>query len=68
MERDRRTQGLLFAAAGISAVVLAVLLFGLTTSAGAIDVVSVITLVAGVATAAIGVYQAFHHPRPTPAG
>jgi predicted metal-binding membrane protein len=67
MEQTQRNQGLLFAAAGISAVVLAVLLFGLTTATGAIDVVSVITAVAGVALVAAGLYQAFHHPRPTTA-
>jgi uncharacterized membrane protein len=67
MEQTPRNQGLLFAAAGLSAVVLAVLLFGLTTSTGAIDVVSVITAVAGLACVATGLYQAFHHPRPTAA-
>ncbi len=67
MERTRRDQGLLFAAVGVSAVVLAVLLFGLTTATGAIDVVSVITAVAGLALVATGLYQAFHHPRHTTA-
>jgi hypothetical protein len=66
MDTSNRTQGLLFAAAGLCAVVLAVFLSGLTTATGAIDVVSVITAVAGGMLVATGPYQAFHHPRPHP--
>jgi hypothetical protein len=47
-------------------VVAAVLLFGLTTATGAIDVLSVITAAAGGTMVATGLYQAFHHARPHP--
>ena len=66
MDRNGRNQGLVFAAAGVCVVVLAVLLFGLTTSTGAIDVVSVVTAIAGAVMVGTGLYQAFHHPRPHP--
>jgi hypothetical protein len=66
MDTTERKQGLVFAAAGVCIVVLAVLLFGLTTATGAIDVVSVITAVAGGVMVATGLLQAFHHPRPHP--
>jgi hypothetical protein len=66
MDKRNRNQGLAFAAAGLCIVVAAVLLFGLTTATGAIDVVSVITAFAGGMMVATGLYQAFHHPRPHP--
>ena len=66
MNRSERKQGLILVAAGMCAIVTAVLLFGLMTSTGALDVVSVITTAAGAATVVIGLYQAFHHPRPHP--
>jgi hypothetical protein len=66
MDKSERNQGLAFAAVGICVIVAAVLLFGLTTATGAIDVVSVITAVAGGTMVATGLYQAFHHPRPHP--
>jgi hypothetical protein len=66
MDKSNRNQGLAFATAGLCVVVAAVLLFGLTTATGAIDVVSVITAVAGGTMLATGLYQAFHHARPNP--
>jgi hypothetical protein len=53
------SRGLAFLAAGIAAVVLAVLLFGLTTPAGAVDWVSVVTALAGIGLAVEGVHMAF---------
>jgi hypothetical protein len=64
MDRNGRNQGLVFAAVGVCVIVLAVLLFGLTTSTGAVDVVSVVTAIAGAGMVGTGSYQAFHHPRP----
>jgi hypothetical protein len=66
MDKSERNQGLAFAATGLSVVVAAVLLFGLTTATGAIDMVSVITAVAGGMLVATGLYQAFHHRRAHP--
>jgi predicted phage tail protein len=66
MDKSERNQGLAFAAAGLCAIVAAVFLFGLTTSAGATDVVSVITAVAGATMVATGLSQAFHHRWPRP--
>jgi hypothetical protein len=66
MDKRERNQGLAFAAAGLCVVVAAMLLFGLTTATGALDVVSVITAVAGGTMVATGLYQAFHHPRQHP--
>jgi anaerobic C4-dicarboxylate transporter len=66
MDKSDRNQGLAFAAAGLGVVVAAVLLFGLTTATGAIDVLSVITAAAGGTMVATGLYQAFHHARPHP--
>jgi phosphatidylserine synthase len=66
MDTSNRKQGLALAAAGLCVVVLAVLLFGLTTATGAIDVVSVITAVAGGLMVVSGLLQAYHHPRPNP--
>jgi hypothetical protein len=65
MDTSNRTQGLLFAAAGLCAVVLGVFLSGLTTATGAIDLVSVITAVAGGMLVATGLYQASITPGPT---
>jgi hypothetical protein len=66
MDGNGRTQGLLYVVVGLSIVVVAVLLFGLTTSTGAIDVMSLITAVAGGVMVVTGLYQVFHHPRPHP--
>jgi predicted phage tail protein len=66
MDKSERNQGLAFAAAGLCAVVAAAFLFGLTTTAGATDVVSVMTAVAGANMVARGLYQALHHRRPHP--
>jgi isoprenylcysteine carboxyl methyltransferase (ICMT) family protein YpbQ len=66
MDSTETKRGLAFAAAGLCVVVAAVLLFGLTTATGAIDVVSVITGVAGVTMVASGLYRALRHPRPHP--
>jgi hypothetical protein len=66
MDKRERNQGLAFAATGLCVVVAAVLLFGLTTATGAIDVVSLITAVGGGTMVAIGLFQAFRHPRPHP--
>jgi hypothetical protein len=69
MDKSKRDQGLVFAATGLCVVVAAVLLFGLTTATGAIDIASVITAVTAVAggtMVAIGLYQALHHPRDHP--
>lgn len=62
MDTSERNQGLASAAFGLCVVALAVLLFGLTTATGAIDVVSVITAVAGGILVTTGLYRAFHHP------
>jgi hypothetical protein len=66
MDRNGRAQGLLYVGVGLSIVVAAVLLFGLTTSTGAIDVMSVITAGAGGVMVVAGLYQVFHHRRPHP--
>jgi uncharacterized membrane protein YhhN len=66
MDKSKRDQGLVFAATGLCVVVAAVLLFGLTTATGAIDIASVITAVAGGTMVATGLYQALHHPRDHP--
>jgi hypothetical protein len=68
MDKRQRNQGLAFAAAGLCVVVAAVLLFGLTTATGAIDIVNAVTAVAGAMMIATGLYQAFPHPRPHPTG
>jgi hypothetical protein len=47
-------------AAGIATVVLAVLLFGLTTASGALDWVSVVTAFGGLVLAAEGFFMTFH--------
>ncbi|HEU4356206.1 MAG TPA: hypothetical protein VFT27_11515 [Actinomycetota bacterium] len=44
---------------GLAVIVLAVLLFGLTTESGEVDWVSVITAVAGVVMVAVGAFIAF---------
>ena len=66
MDERKRDQGLVFAAVGLCVVVTAVLLFGLTTATGAIDIVSVITAVTGGTMVVTGLYRAFHHPRAHP--
>jgi len=57
-----RNRGLLLTAAGMTTIVLAVLLFGLTTG-GAIDWVSVVTAVAGLVVVVQGLYLVFHNKR-----
>jgi hypothetical protein len=63
--------GLLFVIAGMAAITLAVLLFGVTTESGAPDWVSIITAVAGVLVAGDGLFILYrmrrargtgHHP------
>ena len=58
-ETRDRARGIAFLAAGIAGVVLGVLLFGLTTPAGAIDWISVVTAVAGVSLVVEGAYMTF---------
>ena len=65
-EQEREEAGVDPRRRRMCAIVTAVLLFGLMTSTGALYVVSVITTAAGAATVVIGLYQAFHHPRPHP--
>lgn len=66
MER-RRNLGLAQIAAGLAALVLAVLLFGLTKDGGGLDWVSIITAIAGGVLALTGLYTVYHnrHARPT---
>lgn len=66
MERNDRTQGLIYVAVGLCVVLAAVLLFGLTTATGAIDMVGVITATAGGVMVGTGLYHLFHHPRAHP--
>jgi hypothetical protein len=66
-ERKDRDVGLRMTAVGVSFVVLAVLLFGLTTEDGGPDWVSIITAFAGAVTAIIGLYVIFRN-RPTTPG
>jgi hypothetical protein len=72
-----RNVGLALIAVGAAIVVLAVLLFGLTTDSGAVDWISVITAVAGLGVAYSGLSLAIRgrggkpaaggpHPRPAP--
>jgi hypothetical protein len=58
--RRTRNVGLSLVAAGVAAVVFAVLLVGLTTDTGAIDWVSTLTAVAGAVVAGEGLYVLFH--------
>jgi hypothetical protein len=66
MERWRNL-GLAQIAAGVAAMVLAVLLFGLTKDGGGLDWVSIITAIAGGVVALTGLYTMFHKggARPT---
>ena len=59
-EPRERARGIAFLAAGIGAVVLGVLLFGLTTPTGAIDWISVVTALAGLGLVVEGAYMTFH--------
>ncbi len=61
-----RNQGLAQVATGLAVVVLAVLLFGVTTDSGAPDWVSIITTVAGVLMVALGVFTIVHSGRARP--
>lgn len=51
-----RGRGLVLVTAGLTVVVLAVLLFGLTTDSGEADWVSIITAVAGAVMVVTGLY------------
>jgi hypothetical protein len=55
--RNERNVGLLTTAAGLAVVVLAVLLFGLTTASGELDWVSIITALAGLVIVGTGLYR-----------
>ena len=57
---EERTRGLYFLVLVIAIVVAAGLLFGLTTPAGAIDWVSVVTAVAGLGLVVDGLYLVSH--------
>jgi hypothetical protein len=57
--RSGKILGISMTALGLAVIVLAVLLFGLTTDSGAVDWVSIITAVAGVVLAATGLNQIF---------
>jgi hypothetical protein len=57
-----KSLGFAFVAVGLAAVVVSVLLFGLTTASGAVDWVSVVTAVTGLALAAQGFSLTFHRP------
>lgn len=57
----RRNLGLLNIAVGLGIIVLAVLLFGLTTASGALDWVSIITAVAGLVLVVTGVYNMYRN-------
>ena len=64
--REAKRQGFVVAAAGMCFVTVAVVLFGLTTAEGGVDVVSVITAVAGFGMVLAGLFRTFHHsPRPS---
>jgi hypothetical protein len=56
MDERRQDVGLSIFAAGAVLIVVAVLLFGLTTGTGAVDPISVVTAVAGAAMAAGGLF------------
>jgi hypothetical protein len=59
MEPKEKTRGYMLTSAGTLIIVLAVLLFGLTTDSGEIDWVSVITAAAGFVMAGTGLYLMF---------
>jgi len=65
--RAQRDLGLAMAAAGLAILVLALLLFGLTTASGALDWVSIFTAVGGLVLAGVGLYLAFHSKGKAPA-
>jgi hypothetical protein len=54
MDTRRDNAGLAIFAAGVAIVVLAVLLFGLTTGTGALDPISIVTAIAGIVMIAGG--------------
>jgi hypothetical protein len=68
--KGERNTGLVFVAAGLVVVVLAVLLFGVTTDIGGVDWVSIITATAGAVMAAAGLYRVFRNrgKGPSPSG
>jgi hypothetical protein len=59
MEPKEKTRGYMLTSAGTLIIVLAVLLFGLTTDSGEIDWISVITAAAGFVMAGTGLYLMF---------
>jgi hypothetical protein len=59
MEPKEKTRGYMLTSAGTLIIVLAVLLFGLTTDSGEIDWISVITAAAGFVMAGSGLYLMF---------
>jgi hypothetical protein len=63
-----RNLGLAQIAAGLAALILAVLLFGLTKDGGGVDWVSIITAIAGGVLALTGLYTVYHNRRPTSFG
>jgi predicted anti-sigma-YlaC factor YlaD len=67
MEPKEKTRGYVLTSVGTLTIVLAVLLFGLTTDSGEIDWVSVITAAAGFVMAATGLYLVFRTTGPRPA-
>jgi hypothetical protein len=70
MEARDRILWLVIAAVGLVDMVLAVLLFGLTTASGAPDWVSIITAVAGLGMVVTGLYLGMRGrwTRPNPSG
>lgn len=58
---NERNRGLSMIGVGLAVVVLAVLLFGLTTDSGDPDWISIITAVAGAVWAGAGLFVTFHH-------
>ena len=56
MEGERENVGLSVFAAGVAIVVVAVLLFGVTTGTGAVDWVSIVAAIAGAVMAVGGLY------------
>lgn len=59
----RRNLALLNIVAGLAIIVLAVLLFGLRTASGALDGISIITVVAGLVLVLTGVSNMFRNRR-----
>ncbi len=64
--KRERNQGLAQVATGLGVLVLAVLLFGVTTDSGSPDWASIITAVAGVLMAVLGLFTIVHAARGGP--